>query len=254
MVRQRKRHVQQKLRFTRGGSRPGAGRPKKGARASERHKVRPPLKKHEPVHVVIRAHESIRSLRTRDTYQAIRAALVTTFARESFHVVHLSIQGTHVHLLAEADNRMALARGMQAFQISAAMRLNAALSKQIGMRRRGAVFPDRYHAEIITSPRRARHALAYVLNNWRKHREDRANVARGWTVDLFSTAPSFEGWRDWDASMLDVPETYNPLPVWKPRTWLLCEGWRKHGLIATTEVPGKRSRRPRAPRIDLAEG
>jgi hypothetical protein len=27
------------------------------------------------------------------------------------------------------------------------------------------VFPDRYHAEIITSPRQARHALSYVLSN-----------------------------------------------------------------------------------------
>src|SRR5678816_1454743 len=145
MARRRKRHVQQELRFTPGGKRPGAGRPKKGKRASERHKVRPALKKYEPVHVVIRAHESIRSLRTRQTYDAIRTALITTFTRESFRVVHVSIQGTHVHLLVEADNRMALARGMQAFQISAAMRLNGAFSKQIGTRRRGAVFPDRYH-------------------------------------------------------------------------------------------------------------
>src|ERR1051325_5190878 len=32
-----------------------------------------------------------------------------------------------------------------------------------GPRRRGTVFPDRYHAEIITSPTQARHALSYVV-------------------------------------------------------------------------------------------
>jgi len=41
---------------------------------------------------------------------------------------------------------------MQGFQISAAKHLNAAISKgKPGPRRRGTVFPDRYHAEIITS-------------------------------------------------------------------------------------------------------
>jgi hypothetical protein len=71
-----------------------------------------------------------------------------------------------VHLLVEADDKDALASGMQGFQISAAKHLNAALSRgKPGQRRRGSVFPDRYHAEIITSPRQARHAIAYVLLN-----------------------------------------------------------------------------------------
>ena len=47
-------------------------------------------------------------------------------------------------------------------------------------RRRGNVFVDRYHAEKITNPRQARRALAYVLNNWRKHFEDRDGVASTW--------------------------------------------------------------------------
>jgi hypothetical protein len=52
------------------------------------------------------------------------------------------------HLLVEAGSRTALARGMQGFEISAAKHLNAAVSKARGRRRRGAVFPDRYHARI----------------------------------------------------------------------------------------------------------
>ena len=50
------------------------------------------------------------------------------YRREDCRIVHLSIQGNHVHLLVEAENRMALARGMQAFEISAAKHINAAVS------------------------------------------------------------------------------------------------------------------------------
>src|SRR6185295_7661255 len=106
--------------------------------------------------------------------------------RESFRIVHLSIQRTHVHLLVEADHKAALASGMQGFQISAAKHLNAAISKnRPGPRRRGAVFSDRYHAEIITTPTQARHTLNYVINNWRKHQEDRTDTARSWKIDPF---------------------------------------------------------------------
>src|SRR5262249_4107035 len=158
----------------RGGKRRGAGRPPKGARAGSPHKERPFLHARYPVHVTLRVVGAVGNLRRRCVYQAVREATLTTARREDFRIVHLSIQRTHVHLAVEADDKAALASGMQGFQISAAKHLNAAISKgKPGPRRRGAVFPDRYHAEIITSPRQARHALSYVLSNFRKHEEDR---------------------------------------------------------------------------------
>jgi putative transposase len=242
MPRARKRHVQQQLKLTRGGKRRGAGRPPKGPRSSERHKKRAVLKKHEPVHAIIRATPEIETLRLRVVYHAIRKALVTTFTREDFRIVHLSIQGTHVHLLVEAANRTALSGGMQAFQISAAKHINAALSKHRRKRRRGTVFIDRYHAVILRSPRQTRNALAYVLNNWRKHRADRVFEARDWRVDPFSSAVSFDGWRDLGVPTTELfPDHYEPLPVWQPKTWLLGTGWRMHGLIRPTEVPSEKS-------------
>ena len=148
----------------RGGKRRGAGRKPKGRRAGSSHKTRPELKARYPVHVVLRVIGAVGSLRRRFTYRAIREATLTTARREDFRIVHVSIQRTHVHLLVEADDKEALASGMQGFQISAAKHLNAAISKgRSGPRRRGTVFPDRYHAEIITSPTQARHALSYVL-------------------------------------------------------------------------------------------
>ncbi|HEU4732022.1 MAG TPA: hypothetical protein VFT22_29200, partial [Kofleriaceae bacterium] len=145
----------------------------------------------------------------------------------------------------EADGKGALSAGMQGFQISAAKHLNRAISKgRPGPRRRGTVFPDRYHAEIITTPTQARHTLSYVLNNWRKHGEHRHEMARTWKVDWFSTAAMFPGWTEYSDEpeerrhfLWKGPDTYDPLIVYQPRTWLLREGWKKAGAISKHETP-----------------
>jgi REP element-mobilizing transposase RayT len=227
----------------RGGKRRGAGRPPKGHRAGSPHKQRPFLHARYPVHVTLRVIAAVGNLRRRCVYQAIREATLTTARREDFRIVQVSIQRTHVHLLVEADDKTALASGMQGFQISAAKHLNAAISKgKRGPRRRGTVFPDRYHAEIITSPRQARHALSYIMNNWRRHQEDLRAPMSGWTIDWFSSAILFTGWAEYgDAPFLwRGPATYDPLIVYQPRTWLLREGWKKAGVISCRDVPSAR--------------
>jgi REP element-mobilizing transposase RayT len=227
----------------RGGKRRGAGRPPKGKRSSERHEERPYLHARFPVHVVLRVVREVGSLRRRRVYQAVREATLTTARREDFRIVHLSLQRTHVHLIVEADDKAALSAGMQGFQISAAKHLNAAISQdRPGPRRRGPVFPDRYHAEIITSPTQARHALSYVMNNWRKHEEDRKAPMSAWTIDWFSTAAMFPGWAEYgdEPFFWRSPPTYDPMIVYQPRTWLLREGWKKAGPISCREVPSAR--------------
>jgi REP element-mobilizing transposase RayT len=242
--RRRSRHAEPEqlvLWKPRGGKRRGAGRPPKGPRAGSPHKQRPFLHARYPVHVTLRAVGAVGNLRRRCVYQAVREATLTTALREDFRIVHVSIQRTHVHLLVEASDKAALARGMQGFQVSAAKHLNAAISKgKPGPRRRGAVFPDRYHAEIITSPRQARHALSYVMNNWRCHHEDRKEPMSGWTIDWFSTAAMFPGWAEYgdEPFLWRGPASYDPLVVYQPRTWLLRAGWRKAGAISCHEVPG----------------
>jgi REP element-mobilizing transposase RayT len=224
----------------RGGKRRGAGRKPKGKRAGSPHKTRPELAARHPVHVVLRVIAAVGSLRRRCTYKAIREATLTTACREDFRIVHLSIQRTHLHLIVEAENKDALAAGMQGFQISAAKHLNAAISRgKAGPRRRGTVFPDRYHAEIITSPRQARNVLAYVIVNWRKHKEDLVYPMSTWTIDWFSTAVSFPGWKEYgdEPFLWRGPATYDPLIVYQPRTWLLREGWKKSGSISCHDTP-----------------
>jgi hypothetical protein len=57
------------------------------------------------------------------------------------------VQATHLHLLVEASDERALSRGVRAFEISVARRLNKAVG------RKGRVFRDRYHADALTTPR-----------------------------------------------------------------------------------------------------
>jgi REP element-mobilizing transposase RayT len=110
----------------------------------------------------MRVVPAVGSMRRRAMYKAMRDASITAALRQRFRIVHLSIQRTHIHMLAEADHELALARGMQGFQISAAKHINAALGAAAGQRRRGQVFADRYHVEVITSPKQARNALSYL--------------------------------------------------------------------------------------------
>ncbi|MBC7977356.1 MAG: hypothetical protein H7138_20455 [Myxococcales bacterium] len=73
-------------------------------------------------------------------------------------IVHVSLQRTHVHLLVEAKHKATLSAGMRGFEISAAKQLNAAIGQERGgPRRRGVVFPDRYHVVVLSSPRQTRH-------------------------------------------------------------------------------------------------
>jgi REP element-mobilizing transposase RayT len=176
----RKRHVQQDL-FRRGGKRRRAGRKPKGARAGAPHQARPLIKPNQALHIVMRVVPGVGSMRRRELYKAMRDATLTAALRERCRIVHVSIQRNHVHMLVEADTKLALARGMQGFQISAARNVNTAL--RVGCRRRrGAVFADRYHVEVISSPTRAHRAIGYVLCNWRKHGEDQRGLAKTWSI------------------------------------------------------------------------
>ena len=221
--------------------RPGAGRPAKGPRPSERHETRPFHDPRTPVHVVIRSVPGAR-LRGHRGWRAVRHALLVTAARTSFRIVHVSIQATHVHAIVEADDRLALARGMQGFQIACARRFNRLRHT------RGQIFADRYHAVPLRAPLQVHRALAYVLNNWRRHREDDDDAAHT-RFDPYSSAPAFPGW----AGNASFHRDHERLPVVGPATWLLAIGWHRHGLVSPFARPGARGRvsRDSEPRDEL---
>lgn len=126
-----------------GGARAGAGRPANGPVPSEPHKTRPRLSPRHPVHVSARV---VRFASARATaYKALRRALTLSLARADFRIIHVAFHRRRVELVVEADDKTALARGMQGFQVSAAKWLN----RSVG--RRGTVFPDRYRMRVLTT-------------------------------------------------------------------------------------------------------
>jgi len=216
-----------------GGARRGAGRKQTGVKRGGPHRARPALSSRHGVHVALRCVRGVPRLRQACMYHAIRRVLARYLGCGEFRVVHISLQHNHIHLIVEARDARALTRGMQGFAINAARAINRAWGRE------GKVFAYRYHATQIKTASYARNAISYVLNNWRRHREDFFDgAARAAKLDEYSSAVSFTGWTERFA----IPTTHVPLPVSPPRTGLLRSDWTRYGLIDPFERPGPRWR------------
>jgi REP element-mobilizing transposase RayT len=212
-------------RFGHGGARVGAGRPRKKDRGVS-HSARPRLGRHHPAHVTLRALPGSPNLRKGAAWRAVESALAAIASRDACRVVHFSVQSNHVHLLVEADDRVALSRGVQGLAIRIARRVNRACSRS------GRLWADRYHGRVLRTPREARNALCYVLQNARRHADlARGILAPGW-IDPRSSGRWFDGWIEADSGPDAAARLVSPT-----RTWLLTVGWRRHGLLAVDEVP-----------------
>lgn len=192
------------------------------------HVRRPELSRNHPVHVTVRFDEGVPSLRSRRIYPVVREALSKVNAALGMQIAQDSVQREHIHMIVEAEDRASLARGMQGLCIRLAKAINRAMG-----RKRGHVFRDRYHADVLKTPRQVRNALGYVLNNLRKHLKQVGIEQYGRSeVDELSSAPWFDGW----CRRVKHPCT-GPPPHPRPRTWLLRVGWRRHGLLDPAYVP-----------------
>ncbi len=146
-----------------GGKRRGAGRKRQGKRARVAHRSRPILKGRYPVHVTVRVVEGIVSLRDAICFAALRESFYRANARVGFKVVHYSVQTNHVHFIVEAEGTKELSSGMRGLMIRMARAINKV------MNRKGRVFADRYHIEIVKTLRHAHNTLHYVLRNNEHH-------------------------------------------------------------------------------------
>jgi REP element-mobilizing transposase RayT len=145
-----------------GGRRRGAGRPRQSD--GQTHVRRPRFDgRKEPVHVTVRFARHVWNLRSQRGFACVERALRFERGLGELRIVHFSVQGNHLHLIAEARDHRALARRMQGFGI----RLARALNGMMG--RKGRVYGDRYHARPLTSARQAFHAVRYVLQNHAQH-------------------------------------------------------------------------------------
>jgi REP element-mobilizing transposase RayT len=210
-----------------GGKRKNAGRKPKGERPGVSHLTRARLVGKGPVFVTTRLHRAVGNLRSSRRHRVVRAAIRRAAERFGMRIVHYSLQRDHLHLLVEVVDRVALSRGMQGLNIRIARALNRVAN------RRGKAFGDRYHARQLSSPLEVRRALVYVLNNGRKHALQRGEYWSPRAIDSYSSACHFGGWR----RPTKLLTTRSP-PVTVPASsWLLAEGWARHGKIDPSEIP-----------------
>jgi REP element-mobilizing transposase RayT len=208
-------------REKRGGARENAGRKATGkygrdakgrARAGVSHLRRPVVKAWVPQHVTVRTVWAPRSLRNRAVAAEIGKVMKRRARRElACRVVQFTLLSNHLHLIVEATDERALARGMQGLLSGLARVINRATGCE------GKVWNDRYHARALETPREVRHCLVYVMRNGRKHGETAD------AVDPFSSAAWFDGFAE------HGPLRWDQAPVHAPRVWLLTVGWRKVG-------------------------
>jgi REP-associated tyrosine transposase len=203
-----------------GGARRGAGR-KPANRPRTPHRARPAHAARFPLHVTVHLRDGLPTLRTRSVRAAVVDALADGNERFGFRLNQFSLQTNHLHLIAEAKDASALSRGMQAVLVRVARALNRVWD------RRGSVFSGRYHARPLRTPREVRRALVYVLTNARHHGSGLAGI------DPFSSGLWFDGWRQ-------NPAAGSSSPCVQANTWLLQEGWRRHGPIGVEESPSAR--------------
>jgi putative transposase len=210
-------------RFGWGGRRDGAGR-RSTPRSRVRHRARAEHDEGHPVHVTLRAVREVGHLRAKKPFQEIRDAIRAGSRRGEFRVVCFSVQHNHLHLIVEAPDARTLSRGMQGLAIRIARALNRLLHRS------GPVFGDRYHRHDLSTPRETRAAIAYVLQNWRKHASERGQACeRG--PDPCSSGPWFDGWSK------PIPAPREPPPIADAETWLFATGWRIHAPIGFDETP-----------------
>lgn len=123
------------------------------------------------------AHD-VYSLRSQRSFNALKAAFSGAADRFGVRIVHFSVQGNHMHVIVEADDRPSLYRAMKGLSVRIARRMNKM------MRRKGRVLGDRYHTHVLRTKREARNAVAYMRENHRKHG---MAVPRALKVDPFSS-------------------------------------------------------------------
>ncbi len=195
------------------------GRPRTG-NAGMPHARRPDVSSSHPHHVTVRMRRNTWNLRSQRCFRQLLASFRRVRERRrGFRVTHFSVQGNHVHLIAEGGDRAAMSNGLRALLISIARRLNRVMGA------RGARFQDRYHESVLTTASAVRRCLRYVLENHARHM---ARIGKdGPVVDAFSSAPWFEGYRP----DVMLPRAMGDPPVSSPRSPLLSIAWRRFGLL-----------------------
>lgn len=139
-----------------------------------RHTKRFKLKKLSSLHLTIKVRENKADIQSKRILKALHHAIKRARLK-GLKVVHYTLEYNHVHLLVESVDNKTLHKGMQAFGITIAKAINKI------KRTKGAVYKNRYHLRLISSPRQLRNVLHYIFNNGVKHKRISSKI------DLFNS-------------------------------------------------------------------
>jgi REP element-mobilizing transposase RayT len=146
--------------------------------------------------------ERVYNLRSRRSFRVIERALFANADRPHARIVQFSVQGNHIHMLVEADDKRALSSTMRSLNIRIGRGLNRMMNSS------GQVIAHRYHARVLRSPAQVRNAIGYVRHNYRRRAEQRGVAVSTRFIDPYSS---------------EAPLSFRPP---SPTTWLLTVGWR----------------------------
>ncbi|MBI2893184.1 MAG: hypothetical protein HYY06_06495 [Deltaproteobacteria bacterium] len=187
-----------------GGKRSGAGRKPRGESPGVPHRCRDELGRCLPIHVTLTVAPWVYNLRSRRSFRVIEKALRLGGDRFGVRLVEFSVQGEHIHLMAETGDTVALGRAIKGLSV----RLAKGLNRMMG--RRGRVVGDRYHSRVLRTPTETRNAIRYIRNNHRRHMAQVGKLLPADFTDPYSSC---------------CPELAAILPA--PRSWLLRAGWHR---------------------------
>ena len=183
-----------------GGRRAGSGRKPAGKTAGVAHAPRPVFARTLPVHVTFRIRKGVWNLRGK-AYRTVERAIGDGANRFGARILRFSVQGNHIHMLIEADDRDALMRSCRGLSIRIAKRLNKLMGRS------GRVLGDRYHTRVLRTPTEVKRAIEYIRDNYKKHYHPDAKYA---FIDPCSS---------------DSPDLRIVLPT--ATSWLARTGWHR---------------------------
>ena len=108
------------------------------------------------MHLIVRVRRSVWKLRNRKCFGAVERALTAGRRRFGFHLIHF-VKAHRIHLIVEAEHRLALFRGMQGLGVRVARGINRSMG------RHGAVLADRYIMRPLRTIGELRAARNFVL-------------------------------------------------------------------------------------------
>lgn len=129
------------------------------ASANVPHRKRPELAPKFPVHVTVRMRRGTWNLRSGRCFRVLKRAFAAARVRLGMRLCHFSVQGGHIHFLVEAAESRSLGRAMKGLGVRMARALNRV------MRRKGAVYADRYRARILRTAAEVSRALDLVVDH-----------------------------------------------------------------------------------------